>query len=91
VQLTNESDVVAQMERVLEKLVHDRNLLGRLRKRGMAYARERLTWDAKAHDTTQILRWVLGLAPKPGFVLPKASAASSVPYAQEVEPQAETQ
>jgi len=81
VQLTNESDVVAQMERVLEKLVHDRSLLERLRKRGMSYARERLTWDAKAHDTTQVLRWVLRRGPKPDFLPPKALAAGIVPYA----------
>jgi glycosyltransferase involved in cell wall biosynthesis len=81
VQLTNESDVVAQMERVLEKLLHDRSLLERLRKRGMSYARERLTWDAKAHDTTRVLQWVLRRGPKPDFVPPKALAAAVVPYA----------
>jgi len=72
VRLTNESDVVAQMERALTELVHDRNLLERLRKQGMSYARERLTWDTKAKDVTDILRWVLRQGPKPDFLPPKA-------------------
>jgi glycosyltransferase involved in cell wall biosynthesis len=74
VRLTNESDVVEQMERVLKELAHNRNLLERLRKQGVAYAKERLTWDAKAQDTTRVLRWVLRQGPKPGLLPPKALA-----------------
>ena len=48
VPLTNESDIVAQMEKILTELAHNRDLLERLRRQGMAYARECLTWDAKA-------------------------------------------
>ena len=48
VPLTNESDVVAQMEKILTDLAGNRDLLDRLRQQGMSYARERLTWDAKA-------------------------------------------
>jgi glycosyltransferase involved in cell wall biosynthesis len=70
--LTNESDFVAQMERALTELVNDRNLLEQLRKQCMTYARERLTWDAKAKDTTQVLNWVLRQGPKPDFRSPKA-------------------
>jgi glycosyltransferase involved in cell wall biosynthesis len=72
VTLTNESDIVAQMERALAELAHDRDLLERLRQRGVSYARERLTWDAKARDTTRVLQWVLQGGPKPDFVPPKA-------------------
>ncbi len=71
VTLTNESDVVTQMENALAKLVNDRDLLERLRKQGMAYARERLTWDAKAMDTTKVLEWVVREVPKPRFLPPK--------------------
>jgi glycosyltransferase involved in cell wall biosynthesis len=71
VALTNESDMVAQMERILNKLVHDRKLLQRLRQQGMIYAREHLTWEAKAKDTTRVLHWVLRKAPKPDFLPPK--------------------
>jgi glycosyltransferase involved in cell wall biosynthesis len=75
VSLTNEGHFVAEMERALTELAHDRNLLGRLRKQGMSYARERLTWDAKARDTTRVLQWVLRRGPKPDFLPPKALAA----------------
>lgn len=71
VPLTNESDFVAQMERGLTELVNDRSLLERLRKQGMSYARECLTWDAKARDTTRVLHWVLQRGPKPDLLPPK--------------------
>jgi glycosyltransferase involved in cell wall biosynthesis len=76
VALTNEDDIVAQMERALAELARDPDLLGRLRQRGVSYARERLTWDAKAQDTTKVLDWVLQRGPKPDFVPPKALAKS---------------
>ena len=88
VPLTNENDVVAQMESVLAELAHDRSLLEQLRRQGMSYAQERLTWDAKAQDTTKVLEWVLKRGPKPNLVPPKALAAelgstrkSAAPYA----------
>ncbi len=40
VSLTDESDMVAQIEKILSDLSRDRNLLDRLRQRGMSYARE---------------------------------------------------
>lgn len=76
VSLTNEGDFVAQMEKILEELVHDRDRLEQLRRQGMAYARERLTWDAKAQDTTQVLRWVVRRGPRPDLPPPKVLAAS---------------
>ena len=71
VSLTNDNDIVAQLERVLNELAHDRDLLRRLRKHGMSYARERLTWDAKAQDTTKVLDWVVGRGVKPDLEPPK--------------------
>jgi len=59
------------MEKALAELVQDRELLKRLRKNGMTYAQENLTWEAKAQATTQVLDWVLQRAPKPDFVPPK--------------------
>jgi hypothetical protein len=47
------------MEKVLADLATDRDLLLRMRLQGTAYARERLTWEAKARDTTRVLRWVM--------------------------------
>jgi glycosyltransferase involved in cell wall biosynthesis len=75
VALTNESDVVAQMERILTELAGNRALLERLRRKGISYARESLTWDAKALRTTEVLNWVVRKGPKPDFVPPKMLAA----------------
>lgn len=80
VPLRNESDFVEQMERILIDLAQNRDRLERLRRRGMAYARERLTWDAKAQDTTRVLNWVLQRGPKPDFLPPKTIASELVPH-----------
>jgi glycosyltransferase involved in cell wall biosynthesis len=74
VPLTTESEVVAQMEKILTELAHNRAQLERLRRQGMAYARERLTWDAKAQATTRVLDWVVRQGPKPDLPPPKALA-----------------
>jgi glycosyltransferase involved in cell wall biosynthesis len=71
VPLTNESEIVSQIEKILANLVSDRDLLCRLRKQGMTYAREFLTWDAKAKRTTQVLNWAVGQGLKPSLVPPK--------------------
>jgi glycosyltransferase involved in cell wall biosynthesis len=76
VPLTNENDFVAKMEKILADLAGNRNLLKQLRHKGITYARERLTWDAKAQDTTQVLRWVLRRGPKPNLPPPKDLAVS---------------
>jgi glycosyltransferase involved in cell wall biosynthesis len=88
VSLTNESDIVAQMEKILGELVHDRSLLERLRQQGMSYARERLTWDAKAQDTTKVLHWVLRQGPQPDFMPPKVLAAGIGPSHKNAAPYA---
>jgi glycosyltransferase involved in cell wall biosynthesis len=75
VPLTNESDVVAQIEKVLAELAGNRNLLRKMQRQAVTYARERLTWDAKAQDTTKILDWVLKRGPKPELLPPKFLAA----------------
>jgi glycosyltransferase involved in cell wall biosynthesis len=71
VPLTNENDIVAQIEKVLVRVEQDRELLSHLRQQGMSYARECLTWEAKAQRTTQVLEWVVGRGPRPDFVAPK--------------------
>jgi len=74
VPLTNESDLVAQMEQILTELAHDRDRLDQLRSQGMAYVRDYLTWEAKARTTSRILRWVVGQGPKPDLPPPKILA-----------------
>jgi len=86
--VTNESDLVLHLENALTELAHKRDHLERLRRQGMIYARERLSWNGKAQDTTRVLDWVLRHGPKPdllppkglapNFVLPRKNAASSV-------------
>jgi glycosyltransferase involved in cell wall biosynthesis len=71
VPLTNESEIVSQIEEILTDVAGNRELLDRLRQQGMSYARQRLTWDAKAQSTTQILNWAARGGPKPSLVPPK--------------------
>jgi len=71
VPLTNESEFVSQIEKILTDLAGNRDLLNRLRQQGISYARERLTWDAKAQSTTQVLNWAVRRGPKPDLPPPK--------------------
>lgn len=75
VPLTNEIELVSEMEKILVDLSRNRDLLNRLRSQGISYARERLTWDAKALDVTKVLHWSLRRGPKPNFPPPKVLAA----------------
>lgn len=79
VPLTNEGEIVSRMEEILTGLAQDRDLLCRLRQEGMFYARERLTWDAKAQATTQVLNWVVGRSPKPDLPAPKVLFETTAP------------
>ena len=71
VPLTNESDVVTQIKKILTELAHNRDRLEQLRRQGMAYVRECLTWDAKAQAVTRVLNWVARRGPKPDLPPPK--------------------
>jgi glycosyltransferase involved in cell wall biosynthesis len=69
--LTNEDEVVLEIERILVNLASDRDLRSRLRQQGMSYARDCLTWDAKAQSTTQVLTWAVRRGLKPNLPPPK--------------------
>jgi len=71
VPLTNQNEFVTEMEEILMQLAHDRERIEQLRRRGMAYVRESLTWDAKAKATTRILNWAVKRGPKPDLPPPK--------------------
>jgi glycosyltransferase involved in cell wall biosynthesis len=71
VPLTNEGEMVSQMEKILADLAGNRDLLSRLRRQAVSYARECLTWEAKAQSTTRVLNWAVGRAPKPDLLPPK--------------------
>lgn len=77
VPLTNEESVVSEMEGVLRKLVSNRNLREQLSEQAVAYARENLTWEAKAQSTTRVLRWVLKQGPKPDLLPPNSLAVET--------------
>jgi glycosyltransferase involved in cell wall biosynthesis len=65
VPLTNPDDMVAKLEAVLKHLAEDRQHLEALRRQGMMYAQEHLTWDGKARVMSTILLWATGRGPKP--------------------------
>lgn len=71
VPLTNENDVVLQIEKILTNLARDPGVVDRLGQQGMRYARECLTWDGKAQMITEILRWAVRRGPKPDLRPPK--------------------
>jgi glycosyltransferase involved in cell wall biosynthesis len=77
VPLTNETEVVSQIEQILTDLSGNRDLLNRLQKQGMSYARERLTWEAKAQSVSRILNWVLRRGLKPDLPPPKVLYSTS--------------
>lgn len=72
VSLTNETDVISQIEQILLGIAHDPVQLDKLRRQGVSYARECLSWDAKARAMTGIMRWVLGQGPKPHLPPPRS-------------------
>lgn len=86
VSLTTEDGVVAQIEEILERLAADRSLVEQLRTRGMAYARESLSWSGKARTVTAILRWAMRDGPKPH--LPPPSQQYDELYDVPVQPHA---
>jgi glycosyltransferase involved in cell wall biosynthesis len=76
VPLTNEGDIVTQMERILAQLASNRKGLEQLRRKGMAYVRDSLTWEAKAQHVTRILQWAVKQGVKPDCPPPKILATS---------------
>ena len=64
------------IEKILADLASNQDVLNRLRRQGMSYARECLTWDAKAQATTQVLKWAVRRGPKPDLSPPKVLYAN---------------
>jgi glycosyltransferase involved in cell wall biosynthesis len=69
--LTNEQEMIGQIEKILYELAEDRSLLAQMQERGKAYARENLSWDGKARVVTEILAWAIGNGQKPELPPPK--------------------
>jgi glycosyltransferase involved in cell wall biosynthesis len=81
--LTNEDDVVLQIEKVLTELARDPSLVNRLRQQGMRYARQCLSWDGKAQMVSEVLCWVAEHGPKPDLPSPKQSGTPKLSLQRE--------
>jgi glycosyltransferase involved in cell wall biosynthesis len=71
VSLTNEQDMIGQIDAILKGLEKDRSLLFQMQEQGMHYAREGLSWDGKAKIMSEILCWAVGQGSKPNLPPPK--------------------
>jgi glycosyltransferase involved in cell wall biosynthesis len=81
--LTNEDDVVLQIEKALTELARDPSLVNRLRQQGMRYARQCLSWDGKAQMVSEVLCWVAEHGPKPDLPSPKQSGTPKLSLQRE--------
>jgi len=80
VRLTNEDDVVSKIEQVLRVLAQDRDLLEGLQQQAVSYAREHLSWDAKARALTSIMHWAMRQGPKPNLPPPNGHLETARSY-----------
>jgi glycosyltransferase involved in cell wall biosynthesis len=78
VPLTNEDDIISGMEKALTELADHPERLEGLRRQAIAYVRECLTWDAKAHSVARVLEWVARRASKPDLPPPKMLCPQNV-------------
>ena len=76
--LTNEDDIISGMEKALTELADHPERLEGLRRQAIAYVRECLTWDAKAHSVARVLEWVARRASKPDLPPPKMLCPQNV-------------
>ncbi|MCX4243505.1 glycosyltransferase family 4 protein [Paraliomyxa miuraensis] len=70
VPLGSREQLVAGMRRTLESLVEDPSVIRPMGERARARVLEHYTWEAKARQTLEIYRWVLGQRDKPDFGMP---------------------
>jgi glycosyltransferase involved in cell wall biosynthesis len=76
--MVNEGYMISRMEAVLQTLAKDRHHLEILRRRGMAYARRRLSYDARVRVISEIVMWAVGRGPKPDLPLPQPTRGGGV-------------
>lgn len=70
VPMGSRADLVAGFRAVLEKLVADPGLVRPMGQRARERVFRHFTWDAKAAQTYEVYRWVLGQRDKPDFGMP---------------------
>jgi glycosyltransferase involved in cell wall biosynthesis len=64
------AQIVASFRDVLERIVADPAILDQRAERAYERAWQLFTWDAKAAQVLQVLRWVTGKGPQPRFSCP---------------------
>jgi starch synthase len=64
------ASIVAELRKVLGRMVAERGRLKEMGERAHARVMALYTWDAKARQTAQVYEWVLGRAAKPDFGMP---------------------
>jgi glycosyltransferase involved in cell wall biosynthesis len=77
--LVDEKHMISKIESILKYLAEDRGHLETLRRQAVAYAREYLTWDAKALAVTDILQWTTRRGPKPSLQPPERLTTLEAP------------
>jgi glycosyltransferase involved in cell wall biosynthesis len=75
--LVNESDMVSKLGAILAHLANNPTHLETLRRCGMGYAREQLSWEGKARLVSSVLLWATGRGPKPKLAPPARPNSSS--------------
>jgi glycosyltransferase involved in cell wall biosynthesis len=68
--LASREDLIVSMREVLEKLVANPTPLQEMSRRARERVHSLFTWKAKARQTNEIYRWVLGRRDKPDFGMP---------------------
>jgi glycosyltransferase involved in cell wall biosynthesis len=63
--MLSEEQMVSDVQSALDELARNPEHLANLRRQGMAYVREKLTYEARARALTDIVLWVMGRTPKP--------------------------
>ena len=71
IDLKGEAYTINELEKILEKLAGDPQLLERMSKEGQRYAREELSWKGKALKMNEIFRWCLKQIPRPNYLPPR--------------------
>jgi glycosyltransferase involved in cell wall biosynthesis len=82
VPMINDGEMIASIRSALQQLADNRTHLETLRKQGMAYARQKLTYDARARVITDVLLWAVGHGPKPELNTPTRPSGGGTGVAQ---------
>jgi glycosyltransferase involved in cell wall biosynthesis len=66
----NRASVITNFKNLLTTLIEQPEQIDTKAPAALQRAHERFTWDAKARQTLEVYRWVMGIGPKPVFPMP---------------------